>query len=58
MQFRFRPFSWIPAALAAATVDLLTSPATIAEAKAEFTKATGGKPWISPLPADAKPAAY
>ena len=44
--------------LAASTVDLLTDPATISKAKAEFTKATGGKPYVSPLAKDAVPKTY
>ena len=43
--------------LAASGVDLLGDPATVAAAKADFQKATGGKPYQSPLPADAKPQA-
>jgi aminobenzoyl-glutamate utilization protein B len=44
--------------LAATAVDLLTDGATIAKAKAEFTKATDGQPYVCPFPADAKPVPY
>jgi aminobenzoyl-glutamate utilization protein B len=44
--------------LGASLVDLLSDPAAVAAAKAEFTKATKGKPYVSPLPADAKPAVF
>ena len=40
--------------LGASMVDLLSDPAAVATAKAEFGKATKGKPYVSPLPADAK----
>jgi len=43
--------------LAASVVDLLSDPATVAAAKEDFRKATEGKPYQSPLPADAKPQA-
>ena len=43
--------------LAASTIDLLTDPTKIAAARDDFQKATGGKAWVSPLPADAKPQA-
>jgi aminobenzoyl-glutamate utilization protein B len=41
--------------LAAASVDLLTTPSTVKTAKEEFAKAMDGKPYVSPLAADAKP---
>jgi len=44
--------------LAASLVDLLTQPATVAAAKAEFAKSTEGKPWVSPFPPDATPKVY
>ncbi len=44
--------------LAASLVDLLREPAALKAASAEFAKATGGKPYRSPLAADAKPAVY
>lgn len=44
--------------LGASAVDLLQDPKLIAQAKEEFTKATQGKPYLSPLPADAKPAVF
>ena len=44
--------------LAASLVDLLTQPATVAAAKAEFMKSTEGKPWVSPFPPDATPKVY
>jgi aminobenzoyl-glutamate utilization protein B len=43
--------------LAASTVDLLTDPATVKAARDEFRKTTEGKPYLSPLPPDAKPRA-
>ncbi|HZW89741.1 MAG TPA: hypothetical protein VFF12_11740, partial [Myxococcaceae bacterium] len=43
--------------LGASTVDLLTDPAAVAAAKDDFQKATGGKPYQSPLASDAKPQA-
>ena len=39
-------------------VDLLTDPATVAAAKAEFAKSTKGKAWVNPLPPDAKPVVF
>ena len=39
-------------------VDLLGQPDAVAAAKAEFGKRTAGKPYASPLPADAKPAVF
>ncbi len=44
--------------LAASLVDLLADPAKVAAAKAEFVKATHGKPYQSPLAADAKPTVF
>jgi len=44
--------------LAASAVDLLTDPGAVASAKAEFTKSTQGKPWVSPLPPDSKPVVF
>ncbi len=44
--------------LAASLVDLLKEPKTVGAAKAEFTKATGGKPYVSPLAKDAVPKTY
>ncbi|MGX9965940.1 M20 family metallopeptidase [Roseomonas sp. F4] len=42
--------------MAGTAVDALKNPSIIAEAKADHAKRTGGKPYESPLPADAKPA--
>jgi hypothetical protein len=39
-------------------VDLLSDSRTVDAAKAEFTKATGGRPYVSPLAADAVPKTY
>jgi aminobenzoyl-glutamate utilization protein B len=44
--------------LAASMADLLKDPATVAAAKAEFAKSTGGKPYVSPLAKDAVPKVY
>ena len=44
--------------LAASLVDLLTDPSAIAAAKAELQKTTKGKPYESPLAADARPAVF
>jgi aminobenzoyl-glutamate utilization protein B len=44
--------------LGASLVDLVSDPAAVAAAKAEFTKATKGKPYASPLSPDAKPAVF
>ena len=41
--------------IAATGIDLLTQPSLLEEAKAFFLKATGGKPYQSPLPADQAP---
>ncbi len=41
--------------IALTAVDLLTQPALVERARAEFVKRTGGKPYISPLPAGQKP---
>ena len=41
--------------LSASTVDLLGDTATVKAAKDEFAKTTAGKPYVSPLAADAKP---
>jgi aminobenzoyl-glutamate utilization protein B len=40
--------------LAAAGVDLLADPALVKSAKEEFVRQTKGKPYVSPLPPDAK----
>ena len=44
--------------LASSLVDLLNDPRTVAAAKAEFLKATGGRPYVSPLSKDAVPKRY
>jgi aminobenzoyl-glutamate utilization protein B len=44
--------------LAGSLVDLLQQPNTVAAAKAEFAKSTKGKPYQSPLPADARPVVF
>jgi aminobenzoyl-glutamate utilization protein B len=44
--------------LAASMTDLLRDPAAVAAAKAEFQKTTGGKPYVSPLAAEAVPKTY
>ena len=44
--------------LGASAVDLLQDPKLAAAAKEEFTQATQGKPWVSPLAADAKPVVF
>jgi hypothetical protein len=44
--------------LAASTLDLLRDSATVAAARAEFAKATAGKPYVTPLAPDAKPKTY
>jgi aminobenzoyl-glutamate utilization protein B len=44
--------------LAASMTDLLKDPESIARAKAEFVKTTGGKPYVSPLAKDAVPKTY
>ncbi len=44
--------------LAASAVDLLRDPALVRAARAEFVKATGGKPYRSPLAPDARPVSY
>ena len=44
--------------LASSLVDLLRQPSTVAAAKAEFLKATGGRPYVSPLAKDAVPKTY
>lgn len=41
--------------IAATGLDVLTRPALVQEAKAFFLKATDGKPYQSPIPADQKP---
>jgi aminobenzoyl-glutamate utilization protein B len=43
--------------LAASTTDLLSDPATVKASRDEFLKTTQGKPYVSPLPPDAKPRA-
>jgi aminobenzoyl-glutamate utilization protein B len=42
--------------LAGAAIDLLNSPETVEQAKAEHLTARGGKPFVSPVPKDVKPA--
>jgi aminobenzoyl-glutamate utilization protein B len=44
--------------LGASLVDLLGDAGAVAAAKAEFARSTQGKPWVSPLPADAKPTVF
>jgi aminobenzoyl-glutamate utilization protein B len=44
--------------LGASIVDLLTDPNAVAAAKAEFAKSTNGKPWVNPLPPDAKAVVF
>ena len=44
--------------LGASLVDLLADPGLVQAARAEFAKATAGKPWQSPLAADAKPMPF
>jgi len=44
--------------LAASAVDLLKDPALVKAARDDFQKETKGKPYVSPLAADAKPRAY
>jgi aminobenzoyl-glutamate utilization protein B len=44
--------------LAAAMADLLSDPKTVNAAKEEFAKATGGRPYVSPLAKDAVPRTY
>jgi aminobenzoyl-glutamate utilization protein B len=44
--------------LAASAVDLLSDPALVQAAKDDFQKATKGKPYVSPLAADAKPRPF
>jgi aminobenzoyl-glutamate utilization protein B len=44
-------------ALALATLDLQTQPELLQAARQEFETATGGKPYVSPLPDDAAPLA-
>jgi aminobenzoyl-glutamate utilization protein B len=44
--------------LASSVTTLLANPATVGAAKAEFARATGGKPYVSPLPPDARPAVF
>jgi hypothetical protein len=44
--------------LGASLVDLLTDGEPISAAKAEFAKPTKGKPYQSPVAADAKPAVF
>ncbi len=44
--------------LAASLVDLLRDPALVRAARDELGRATGGKPYRSPLAPDARPAAY
>ena len=44
--------------LGASLLDLLADPKAVAQAKEEFAKATQGKPYVSPLAADAKPQVF
>jgi aminobenzoyl-glutamate utilization protein B len=44
--------------LGGSMVDLLSDSAAVAAAKAEFAKTTKGKPYVSPLSDDAKPAIF
>ena len=44
--------------MAASAVDLLADPALVKSARDDFQKETKGKPYVSPLPADAKPRPY
>ena len=44
--------------LGASLVDLLTGPQAVAQAKQEFARSTQGKPYVSPLAADAKPQVF
>jgi aminobenzoyl-glutamate utilization protein B len=44
--------------LAASTVDLLRKPEIASAAKEELAKATKGKPYRSPLTADARPTVF
>ena len=44
--------------LGATAVDFLQNPKLVSDAKAEFARATKGKPYQSPLAMDAKPAVY
>jgi hypothetical protein len=44
--------------LASTMTDLLSDAGTVAAAKAEFVKATAGKPYVSPLAKDAVPKTY
>jgi aminobenzoyl-glutamate utilization protein B len=44
--------------MGASMVDLLSDPAIVSAAKTEFAKSTKGKPWVSPLAADAKPVVF
>jgi len=41
--------------LAMTAVDLLTEPKLLDQARADFVKGTGGKPYRSPIPAGQKP---
>ena len=44
--------------LASSMTNLLRDPSAISAAKAELQKTTGGKAYVSPLAADAKPKTY
>jgi aminobenzoyl-glutamate utilization protein B len=44
--------------LASSMTDLLRNAGTVAAAKAEYDKATAGKPYVSPLAKDAVPKTY
>jgi len=41
--------------LAATAVELAVSPDVVAAARAEFEERMGGRPYVSPIPADQKP---
>ena len=41
--------------LAGAAIDLINNPEAVEKAQAEYKVASGGKPFVSPIPADVKP---
>jgi aminobenzoyl-glutamate utilization protein B len=53
----FRGMTLAARALALTALDLLTKPATLQAAREEFAESTGGRRYVSPLPAGARPAA-